>query len=556
MDRRSEVFGSVTVLGRPFAHGVVLAVFVAAMVIALAAVPAALGADSVYWGNTVASKLSFVALNASTAGDLVTTGATVSGPQGVALDPAAGRIYWANAVGKISFANLNGSGGGDLGTGGATVSTPAGVALDSAAGRIYWANTVGNKISYANLNGSGGGNLTTTGATVDAPEGVALNPATGRIYWANLFGNKISYANLNGSGGGDLSTSGATVNGPAGVALDPAAGRIYWANADDNRISFANLSGSGAGDFLISGATVNVPVGVALDPGAGRIYWANQNGNKISYANLTAFFGVHFGSDLATLAATVDLPDFLALLKAPSGTGAPAITGGSTIGASLTCSQGSWAADLLPAFLYRAPQGFGYQWARNGGDLAGATSTTLAASALGNYTCRVTATNHAGSAQQTSVAHRVLATLTVGKAGRGAGTVTSAPAGISCGATCSAAFAAATSVTLTAAPSSRSLFTGWSGACTGASSCTLTMDANKTVTATFVRACVVPKVKGNKLSSAKTAVKRAHCSVGRVKKAFSSRVKKGRVIAQKPKPGVKRPPGSKVNLQVSKGKKP
>ena len=39
-------------------------------------------------------------------------------------------------------------------------------------------------------------------------------------------------------------------------------------------------------------------------------------------------------------------------------------------------------------------------------------------------------------------------------------------------------------VTLTTA-ASRSTFTGWSGACSGTGQCSVTMDADKTVTATF-----------------------------------------------------------------------
>ena len=55
-------------------------------------------------------------------------------------------------------------------------------------------------------------------------------------------------------------------------------------------------------------------------------------------------------------------------------------------------------------------------------------------------------------------------TLTVTKTGAGSGTVTSGPAGISCGATCSAAWAGGTVVTLTAAAASGSWFAGWTGA--------------------------------------------------------------------------------------------
>ncbi len=75
--------------------------------------------------------------------------------------------------------------------------------------------------------------------------------------------------------------------------------------------------------------------------------------------------------------------------------------------------------------------------------------------------------------------------LTVAKAGTGAGTVTSAPAGINCGVTCTANYSSGTAVTLTATPTAPSTFTGWSGACSGTGSCVVTVDAAKSVTATF-----------------------------------------------------------------------
>src|SRR5262249_56149000 len=43
--------------------------------------------------------------------------------------------------------------------------------------------------------------------------------------------------------------------------------------------------------------------------------------------------------------------------------------------------------------------------------------------------------------------------------------------------------------------------------------------------------CVVPKVKGKTLTAAKRAIRKAGCSVGKVTKAFSGKVKKGRVIS-------------------------
>jgi hypothetical protein len=76
-------------------------------------------------------------------------------------------------------------------------------------------------------------------------------------------------------------------------------------------------------------------------------------------------------------------------------------------------------------------------------------------------------------------------TLSVTKAGTGAGIVTSQPAGINCGSTCSASYGGNASLTLTATPASGSTFAGWSGACNGTGSCALTMNQARLVTATF-----------------------------------------------------------------------
>jgi RHS repeat-associated protein/uncharacterized repeat protein (TIGR02543 family) len=121
----------------------------------------------------------------------------------------------------------------------------------------------------------------------------------------------------------------------------------------------------------------------------------------------------------------------------------------------------------------------------------------------------------------TAVIDRLPITLNAAKTGNGTGTVTSAPAGIDCGATCSASFPQkwaahqnpefrkedkegeddlqrnhddederhgkpAVFVTLTATPVTGSTFDGWTGACAGsANTCTVTMDQTQNVTARF-----------------------------------------------------------------------
>lgn len=79
--------------------------------------------------------------------------------------------------------------------------------------------------------------------------------------------------------------------------------------------------------------------------------------------------------------------------------------------------------------------------------------------------------------------------LSVSRAGAGAGTVVSSPSAIDCGSTCTADITNGDSVTLTALHGAGGQFAGWGGACSGSDlSCTLTMSAVRTVTATFVPA--------------------------------------------------------------------
>ena len=69
-------------------------------------------------------------------------------------------------------------------------------------------------------------------------------------------------------------------------------------------------------------------------------------------------------------------------------------------------------------------------------------------------------------------------TLTVGRTGGGQGKVTNSPSGT--------LFKKGTTVTLHAVPEASSVFTGWSGSCSGSSlTCSVSMMADRTVTASF-----------------------------------------------------------------------
>jgi len=186
------------------------------------------------------------------------------------------------------------------------------------------------------------------------------------------------------------------------------------------------------------------------------------------------------------------------------------------------------------------------------------------------YTFRVAAKNGVGTGAQSADSNAVTPaaqrfTLTVSKTEAGAGIVTSSSGGITCGTSCAADFDAGTSLTLTAIAASGSTFAGWSGACTGTGPCAVTMDATKAVTAAFVpqprsrpvivRWCTVPKVIRKTLATAKRRIAAAHCRTGRVTRAKSKTVAKGRVISQRPRAGRKLASGTKVHLVISRGRR-
>lgn len=77
------------------------------------------------------------------------------------------------------------------------------------------------------------------------------------------------------------------------------------------------------------------------------------------------------------------------------------------------------------------------------------------------------------------------ALLNVSKNGSGSGTVTSNPAGINCGATCSYSYTCNSSVTLSAVASGGSTFSGWGGYCSGTGACVVSMTQSRGVIATF-----------------------------------------------------------------------
>ena len=85
-------------------------------------------------------------------------------------------------------------------------------------------------------------------------------------------------------------------------------------------------------------------------------------------------------------------------------------------------------------------------------------------------------------------------TITVLRTGSGTGQVTSDDGQVVCGPTCSHTYANGTLVTLAAAPDTGMVFTGWLGACSGIATCQVTLNIDRSVTATFAPASIGTRI--------------------------------------------------------------
>src|SRR5205809_1909445 len=127
--------------------------------------------------------------------------------------------------------------------------------------------------------------------------------------------------------------------------------------------------------------------------------------------------------------------------------------------------------------------GTGVVWTSSNGAVA-TIDAGGRATGLGGGTATITATDGSGVSASTTLTVTDRVTLSVVRTGIGTGSV-SGP-GISCGTDCSEPYDRGTSVMLTASPASGSAFTGWSGCDTvSGTTCTVTMNAARVVTATF-----------------------------------------------------------------------
>src|SRR5437588_2264825 len=185
---------------------------------------------------------------------------------GLALDPAAGRMYWTDTnASLIRRANLSGSEAeiliDDLGW------EPLGIALDIGGGKVYWDDRQG--VKRANLDGSEQELLVKAVTTGE----IALDLGARRMYW--VAGGAIRSAPM--EAGATVSDIVTNQGGTFGLALDERLGRLFWLLLNEKKklllVRSANLDGSEANTIVERGGE-GLEGGLAIDPAAGQLYWA------------------------------------------------------------------------------------------------------------------------------------------------------------------------------------------------------------------------------------------------------------------------------------------
>jgi len=257
-------------------------------------------AEKLYWSNTSTDTIQRSNLDGS-ALETVVAGVTSFG---IALDPAAGKLYWTdlgdpNTLGDESIrrSNLDGSGIEILLGAIDGVRDPVSIAVDPAAGWMYWtdAGAGARGVYRADLDGSNRVRLIDVEALGAARAaagipglefsqvwGLALDVPGGSLYWCDYFAGDIHRADLDGTNIDPPLVSGLVT--PRALALDAAAGRVLWSQSPfESEIGSVGQDGSLPIVFLGRPAwNVREPFGMAVDPVAGQLYWTDSKTGEIS----------------------------------------------------------------------------------------------------------------------------------------------------------------------------------------------------------------------------------------------------------------------------------
>jgi Divergent InlB B-repeat domain len=325
--------------------------------------------------------------------------------------------------------------------------------------------------------GTGSGSVTSSPAGIDCGTTCSASfPSGTQVVLTAAVATGSRFAGWSGgSCSGDATTCTVTLT----------AGTTVHANFNQQETFAVAKGGSGAGTVTSSpggiscgttcSATFDQSTIVTLteNPSAGSRFGGWSGGGCSGTASTCA---VTLSSSVAVTAAFIATPT---LTIRPAGTGHGTVVSSPT---GINCGGGCSASyDVNTTVILVAGAAAGSRFAGwNGGGCSGTRTCTVRLAQSTQVTARFNA----------------LVTITVAGAGTGAGSVTSSPAGIICGAVCTASYDLGTKVRLTAHPARGSRFLGWVGVgCMGTAACRLTLTQATLVAADFGHIVVAPNTR-------------------------------------------------------------
>jgi hypothetical protein len=189
---------------------------------------------------------------------------------------------------------------------------PDGIAVDPAAGHIYWTNmgvpdVNDGSIERADLDGANRRVVVPQGGTF-TPKQIQIDKPNGKLYWCDREGMRVMRSNLDGSqietlvetGRGDANRRDQT-RWCVGIALDPERRQIYWTqkgpdNGERGRIFRASIetpkneTAAARSDIEVFFDHLPEPIDLELDLENRVLYWTDRGdpprGNTVSRASV------------------------------------------------------------------------------------------------------------------------------------------------------------------------------------------------------------------------------------------------------------------------------
>lgn len=206
--------------------------------------------------------------------------ASIAGKGGVGLayDSINQKIYFSDfnvsPEGNIWRINLDGSGLEAIASG---INDPYGIALDTAAGKVYWVDDDGN-VSKANLDGSSPeiGFFNVAGAQWRA---IALDVENNKMYVYDVNLEEIYAVNMDGTSPQVIIAG----NYGYALAIDTVNNKIYFDDQREEFLKVANLDGTNIQTIDDNGTRI---YGMDIDNDTNKLYWSGRDSGELYSANL------------------------------------------------------------------------------------------------------------------------------------------------------------------------------------------------------------------------------------------------------------------------------